>query len=95
MLYVGAEEDPPQVADLVRKVLEEALDTETAPPLVGIQDFAYGGVAIGIRYWAPSTQYFQTRYDMNAKIQRALDAAGVKLLKAPWPEMPAAVPLES
>ena len=76
-----------QQADLVRKVLEEALDSDTAPPLVGIQDFAYGGVAIGIRYWAPSTQYFQTRYDMNAKIKRALDDAGVNLLKASWPEM--------
>ena len=94
-MYVGADEDPLQVADLVRKVLEEVLDPETAPPLVGIQDFAYGGVVIGIRYWTPSTQHFHTRYDMNARIQRALDVTGVKLLKAPWPEMPAAVPLES
>ena len=82
-MYVGADDDPLQDADLVSKVLEEVLDTETAPPLGGIQDFAYGGVVIGIRYWAPSTQHFQTRYDMNARIQRALDAAGVKLLKAP------------
>ena len=57
-MYVGTDEDPLQFADLVRKVLEEVLDPETAPPLVGSQDFAYGGVVIGIRYWAPSTQHF-------------------------------------
>lgn len=87
VLYVGTDEDPLQVADLIRKVLEEALDPDIAPPLVGIQDFAFGGVAIGIRYWAPSTQYFQTRYDMNARIKQALDDAGVQLLKVSWPEM--------
>lgn len=87
VLYVAADDDPLGVADLIRNVLVEALDPEIAPPQVGIQDFAYGGVVIGVRYWAPSTQYFQTRFDMNAKIKRALDDAGVKLLKAPWPEM--------
>jgi small conductance mechanosensitive channel len=87
VLYVEADDDPLGVADLVREVLTEALDSENAPPLVGIQDFAYGGVAIGVRYWAPSTQYFQTRYDMNAKIKQALDEAGIKLLKGVWPEM--------
>ena len=88
VLYVGTDEDPLRVADLVRDVLQTDIEAEEAPPpLVGIQDFAYGGVAIGVRYWAPSTKYFQTRYDMNAKIKRALDEAGVKLLKASWPEM--------
>ena len=49
-MYVGTDEDPLQFADLVRKVLEEVLDPETAPPLVGIQDFSYVGAATGIRY---------------------------------------------
>ena len=88
VLYVGTDEDPLRVADLVRSALQAEITAEDVPPpLVGIQDFAYGGVAIGVRYWAPSTKYFQTRYDMNAKIKQALDEAGVKLLKASWPEM--------
>jgi len=88
VLYVGTDEDPLRVADLVRCVLQAEIKTEDAtPPLVGIQDFTYGGIAIGVRYWAPSTKYFQTRYDMNAKIKQALDEGGVKLLKASWPEM--------
>lgn len=89
VLYVGTEEDPLRVADLVRRVLEEALHDAATPPLVGIQDFAYGGVAIGVRYWAPSSRYFQTRYAMNARIKRSLDEAGITLLKASWPELPA------
>ena len=87
VLYVGTDEDPLRVADLVRNVLQENIESASTPPLVGIQDFAYGGVAIGVRYGAPSSKYFQTRYDMNAMIKRALDEAGVKLLKASWPEM--------
>ncbi len=87
VLYVGTDEDPLRVADLVRNVLQENIESASTPPLVGIQDFAFGGVAIGVRYWAPSSKYFQTRYDMNAMIKRALDEAGVKLLKASWPEM--------
>jgi small conductance mechanosensitive channel len=87
-LYVGADEDPLQVVDLIRDVVRDSIEQDTgSAPLVGIQDFAYGGVAIGLRYWAPSSKYYQTRYDVNAKIKRALDGASIKLLKAPWPEM--------
>lgn len=87
-IYVGADEDPLRVADLIRDTLQATADSGTVPaPLVGIQDFAYGGIAIGVRYWAPSTKYFQTRYDTNARIKRALDGAGVSLLKVSWPEI--------
>ncbi len=87
-LYVGSDEDPTRVADLVRTAVQETLDSdESSPPLVGIQDFAYGGIAIGLRYWAPSSKYYQTRYDVNARIKHELDAAGINLLKVSWPEI--------
>ncbi|NKB56343.1 MAG: mechanosensitive ion channel [Alphaproteobacteria bacterium] len=94
-LYVGADEDPLRIAELIRGVIQDATGSEDSPsPLVGIQDFAYGGIAIGVRYWAPSSKYFQTRYDTNARIKVALDEAGVKLLRAPWPELMTQTPGE-
>lgn len=86
-LYVSPDEDPLRVADLVRNVVQSAVPETSPPPQVGIQDFTYGGIAIGLRYWAPSSKYYQTRFDMNALIKRSLDDAGVKLLKASWPEI--------
>ncbi len=87
-LYVDVEEDPMRVADLIRNVVQETIDSEeVSPPLVGIQDFAYGGIAIGIRYWAPSSKYYQTRFDVNARIKSALDDAGITLLQVSWPEL--------
>jgi small conductance mechanosensitive channel len=86
-LYVSPDEDPLRVAELVRNVVQSAVPETSLPPQVGIQDFTYGGIAIGLRYWAPSSKYYQTRFDMNAQIKRSLDDAGVKLLKASWPEI--------
>lgn len=88
VIHVAAEENPLRVADLVRDSLRDALAERDLPaPQVGIQDFAYGGIAIGVRYWAPSSKYFQTRYDMNARIKQVLDDAEIVLLRSPWPEM--------
>lgn len=86
-LYVSPDEDPLRVADLIRNVVQSATGDTSPEPQVGIQDFTYGGIAIGLRYWVPSSKYYQTRFDMNAQIKRSLDEAGVKLLKASWPEM--------
>jgi len=85
-LYIGAASDPLRVVEIVREILDARQDAETAPPaLVGIHDFALGGVALGLRYWVPSSQYFQSRYAVNGAIQKALDDAGIPLLPVPWP----------
>ncbi|MDH5748179.1 MAG: mechanosensitive ion channel family protein [Rhodospirillales bacterium] len=51
-------------------------------PQVGLHDFTYGGVVVGLRYWAPSSTYFQTRYAVNQAALKALNGAGVALLPA-------------
>jgi hypothetical protein len=27
-------------------------------PIAGIQDFSFGGIVLGLRYWVPSSTYF-------------------------------------
>jgi len=50
------------------------------PPQIGIHDFTYGGVVIGVRFWVPSRKYFKARYGVNGAILSALREAGVSLL---------------
>ncbi len=51
-----------------------------AKPQVGIHDFTYGGVVIGVRFWVPSVSYFQIRYRVNRAIMDALNTADIPLL---------------
>ncbi len=58
-------------------------------PQAGLHDFTYGGVIIGLRYWAPSSSYFQTRYAVNQAALKALNGAGIALLPAVGVSLPA------
>jgi small conductance mechanosensitive channel len=54
--------------------------SEDPKPLVGVHDFTYGGVILGIRFWVPSQKYFRTRYVVNEAMLKALEGIGEKLL---------------
>jgi len=47
------------------------------PPQIGIHEFTPFDVVVGVRYWAPSRQYFQTRYAANTAILEALRESSV------------------
>lgn len=55
---------------------------EGPPPQVGVHDFTYGGIVLGVRFWVPSLKYFQTRYAANKSVLGALNAEGIGLLSA-------------
>ncbi|MCR9221049.1 MAG: mechanosensitive ion channel family protein [Alphaproteobacteria bacterium] len=80
-IAVGADSDLDAAIAALRGVLEASDGvSKDVRPHVGVHDFTYGGVVLGLRYWVPSKTYFQTRYAVNARVLQALDAAGVKLL---------------
>ncbi len=64
---------------------------ETPLPQVGVHDFTYGGVVIGARFWVPSTTYFESRYNANGAILKALKGDGVALLPAASAAVTAAI----
>lgn len=81
-IFVAAE-DAEKAVELVRGSLRDFADVRQEPaPQVGVHDFAYGGVVIGLRVWVPSRRYFQTRYAINGAVLAALKAAGVSLAPA-------------
>jgi small conductance mechanosensitive channel len=75
-------------------VLKEALagfpEFASGPrPQVGIHDFTYGGIVLGLRFWVASHRYFETRYAVNQAALAALSAAGIELLPATGPALAA------
>lgn len=53
---------------------------QSQEPEIGVHDFTYGGIILGIRFWVPSSQYFSLRYAVNEAVFAALNKAGIKLM---------------
>jgi small conductance mechanosensitive channel len=82
-LVIESQNDP----EVAIAAIEAALSdfdglAEGAAPQVGIHDFNFGGIVIGLRYWVPSSRYYQTRYAVNQTALAALKAKGISLLPA-------------
>ena len=76
--------DPEKAIEVIKQALQKTDKVNTArAPLVGIEDFADSSINIGIRFWAPTTHYFETRYRANAAIFSALQDAGITI---PFPQ---------
>ncbi len=71
------------IAAIKMALVETKMVNMEKPPQVGIEDFADSSVNIGIRFWAPTSHYFDTRYKANAAIFEALKAAEIDI---PFPQ---------
>lgn len=79
---IGADQDHAKAIEVIIKALEHFPDLASdARPQVGIHDFTYGGIIIGVRFWVRSMRYFEIRYRVNQTILRALDQAGIALMQ--------------
>ncbi len=66
--------------DVLRLALDGMEELQNGPkPQVGVHDFTYGGVIIGLRFWVPSKRYFHMRYRVNELALRALKEANIGL----------------
>lgn len=76
--------DPEKAIDTIRRILEGFPGIAQAPALhVGIKDFGESSVNIGMRYWVPTKDYYQTIYKVNLAVYKALKSAGVTI---PFPQ---------
>lgn len=80
-IAIGYDEDARAAIEALRAALsdDEAV-TDIPAPQIGIHDFTYGGVILGLRYWVPGNHYLQNRYRVNLALLTALKDAGVTLL---------------
>ena len=66
--------------------------TKEPSPQVGIENFADSAIEIGYRYWVPTQQYFQIRYEVNRAVYNGLMPAGINI---PYPKLDVTVENQS
>ncbi len=82
-LVIESQNDPEAAIAAIEAALSDFDGlAEGAKPQVGIHDFNFGGIVLGLRYWVPSRRYYQTRYAVNRTALAALKAKGISLLPA-------------
>jgi small conductance mechanosensitive channel len=81
---ISYDDDSQKAIETIQTALAEIPEIVAEPaPQIGIQEFADSSVNIGMRYWVPTKQYFQTLYKANLTVYTALDKAGITI---PFPQ---------
>lgn len=81
---ISYDNNPEEAIEVIIKAIESVKNVSQArKPQVGIEDFADSSINIGIRFWAPTNSYFETRYDVNASIYKSLKDAKITI---PYPQ---------
>ena len=81
---ISYDDDAPKAIDTIQAALQQIPEIVTEPaPQIGIEEFADSSVNIGMRYWVPTKQYFQTLYQANLAVYSALEQAGITI---PFPQ---------
>jgi small conductance mechanosensitive channel len=76
--------DPEVAVRVVREALDRFSDVVKTPlAQVGIQEFGDSSVNIGFRYWVPTAKFFQTSYQVNLAVYKALQGANINI---PFPQ---------
>jgi small conductance mechanosensitive channel len=77
-------DDPEKAISVIRETLKSFSDIVNEPvPQIGIDEFADSSVNIAFRYWVPTGKYFQTKYDVNLAVFKALKDNNITI---PFPQ---------
>ncbi|WNC73287.1 mechanosensitive ion channel family protein [Thalassotalea psychrophila] len=81
---IAYQHNPLEVINMLAPLIEN-IDacSEHKKPQVGIDEFGDNSIVIGIRLWVPTKSYHASKYQANAVIYEALDAANIKI---PYPQ---------
>ena len=81
---ISYDSDPKEAIKIIIEVLDKVENkSEARKPLVGIESFADSSINIGMRYWVPTSCYFETLYNTNGKIYAALEQSNITI---PYPQ---------
>ena len=80
---IGADQDTDKALAAIRAAVATLPELDGAPPpQIGVHDFTYGGIVLGVRFWVKSQNYFQARYAVNSAVLAALKGAGIQMMPA-------------
>ncbi|HTL47200.1 MAG TPA: mechanosensitive ion channel family protein [Verrucomicrobiae bacterium] len=78
------ENDPETAIRVIRETLGRFPEVVKQPAAqVGLQEWGDSSLDIGLRYWIPTSKYFQTLYAVNLALHKDLAAAGIEM---PYPQ---------
>jgi small conductance mechanosensitive channel len=81
---IAYDNDPQKAIDVIRETLKKFPQITPEPgPQIGIEEFADSAINIGMRYWVPTKQYFQTIYAVNISVYQALVSSQITI---PFPQ---------
>lgn len=81
---IAYDDDPQKAIDVIRETLKKFPQITPEPgPQIGIEEFADSAINIGMRYWVPTKQYFQTIYAVNISVYQALVSSQITI---PFPQ---------
>ena len=84
VIGISYSDDPQKAIDIVFETLKGVENVVAEPhPQIGIHEFAESSINIGIRYWVPTRQYFQTMCKVNLEIYKNFNDAGITI---PFPQ---------
>ncbi len=90
---ISYDDDAQKAIDTIQNALQKIPEIVKEPaPQIGIEEFADSSVNIGMRYWVPTKQYFQTLYQANLTVYNALEQAGITI---PFPQRDIHMPAEN
>ncbi|WP_417346767.1 mechanosensitive ion channel family protein [Ferrimonas sp.] len=76
--------DPEQAIGALLDVLAASpLVDQSQTPQVGIDGFGDSAITLGVRYWVPSEQFYQAKFETNLALFKALKANDIEI---PFPQ---------
>jgi len=81
---ISYSDDAEKAITVIREIIAAFNQIPDDPaPIVGIEEYGDSSVNIGMRYWAPTKQYYKTLYAVNLAVYQKLNAAGITI---PFPQ---------
>jgi small conductance mechanosensitive channel len=81
---IAYHDDPQKAIEVIQEALKQFPQITSEPaPIVGIEAFADSAINIGMRYWVPTKQYFETLFAVNLAVYQALKTAQITI---PFPQ---------
>ncbi len=84
LVSIGYSDDIEKAKEVIMKVIEnEPLALVDPPPQIYVEDLGDSGVILKVRFWAPTSKWFDAKTKVLEKIKNALDEAGIEI---PFPQ---------
>ena len=81
---ISYDDDPEKAIAIISGILSSDPKIPTDPfPRIGIEEYADSSINIGMRYWVPTKEYYETLYAVNLSIYKKFKEARITI---PYPQ---------